>query len=375
MKTKVLHLIGHLKMGGAETLITEYALKINKENFEIIIVTTSRSTNSINEMKLKDHGIKVIYMGDRDIFPNPNNKFKKIINIMNRFKLFAKIVNQEKPNIIHTHLRTIPYILPIKTKKKGIKLFYTVHSEVEVIFNKYYLKLLMKYCISKKGMIPIALHNRMQSEVNSFFNTDSCIVLPNGIDMKRFRNVEINRQKLLNSLNIKKDAFIIGHIGRFAEVKNHKFLVNLFVAVKKECSDAHLILIGEGELKERVQRQVFNLGIQDSVSFLGERSDIPELLNIMDVFVFPSIHEGFGNVLIEAQTAGVRCVVSDSVPKDAIVSNLVASLSLEEPIEKWCRVVINKHNSGEINVGDLNKYDINNIIKKLENIYLENLKR
>lgn len=361
-------------MGGAETLITEYALKINKEKFDIVIVTTSSRTNSINETKLKKEGIRVIFLGDNDIFQNPNNKLKRLINTFNRYKLFINLVNVEKPNIIHTHLRTIPYVFAINNKRKNIKLFYTVHSEVRVLFKKYYLRIMSKYCIHRKGMTPIALHNRMKQEVNTFFNTNTCIVLPNGVDMNRFKNIKNSKTELLDALHINKDAFIIGHIGRFVEVKNHKFLVSLFADFKKKCHCAHLVLVGDGVLKEQVKKQVIDLGIQDRVSFLGQRGDIPELLNIMDVFVFPSFHEGFGNVLIEAQAMGVKCVVSNNVPKDAFVTNLVTPISLNDSIEKWSQAV-NNLNPTEKNARDLSKYDINHIIRKLENIYIKSLIR
>src|SRR5699024_1966328 len=113
--------------------------------------------------------------------------------------------------------------------------------------------------------------------------------------MKRFTNVNVDKLTMLYSLGIKEDAFILGHVGRFSEQKNHKFLINVFAAVKKERSNAHLILIGIGDLEGEIKEQVYELGLQDSVSFLGNRGDIPELMSIMDVFVFPSLYEGFGN--------------------------------------------------------------------------------
>lgn len=357
-------------MGGAETLITEYALKIDKEKFDIIIVTLSGRNNTINEEKLEREGIKVAYLGDKLVFKDTTNFLKRIINKIHRYILFSRLIKEEKPQIIHTHLSTDKYVIPLNVKKKDITLYHTLHSEIHVLYRELKRRLSTKYCIKQKDMIPIALHNKMQQEANDFFRIDNCIVVPNGIDMRRFRNVSVSRKTMINSLNIKKGAFIVGHVGRFSKQKNHEFLINLFAKVKKNRMDAHLVLIGKGKLESKIKQQVKELGLENSVSFLGNRGDIPELMNIMDVFVFPSQYEGFGNVLIEAQAAGVKCVVSDSVPNGAFITNLVVPLSLDEPIDRWCDHVTAPRVE-EKEKGNLERHDINSVIKLLENIYLE----
>lgn len=370
MKTKVIHLIRHLKMGGAETLITEYALKINKDKFDIVIVTLKERKNTFNEKRLEESGVKVIYLGEKVAFPKSANLFKRIINKFHRAVLFIKTIYREKPSVIHTHLDVNKYLLLINTKKMGIKLFYTVHSEAKRAFRKWGQRIITRYCLNFKGMIPIALHSKMQQEVKEILRVDKCIVLPNGIDMNRFRNTSYNKELTLKSLKIDKNSFIIGHIGRFVLEKNHEFLIQLFANIKKRKKNAHLILIGIGELEEEIRMQVVHLGLQDSVTFLGNRNDIPELIGIMDVFVFPSRSEGFGNVLIEAQAVGVRCVVSSSVPSDAIITNLVTQLSLNSPIDVWTEEIIDSNGPDEI-IGDLDYYDVNKIILKLEQLYLD----
>src|SRR5699024_6311805 len=231
-------------------------------------------------------------------------------------------------------------------------------------------KLTTRYCIKKKGMVPIALHSKMQKETNAFFDINNCILVPNGIDIKRFAKVNVNKKILLNTLGIVKNSFIVGHVGSFKKQKNHEFLIKVFSAVKNKQSNAHLVLIGVGVLEERIRDLVWELGLQNSVSFLGNREDIPELMSIMDVFLFPSLYEGFGNVLIEAQTVGIKCVASDNIPNDAFVTNLVTPVSLNDSIDEWSEATLDTKTPGSIR-GDLNKYDINNIIRDLENIYLE----
>lgn len=354
-------------MGGAETLVTEYALQINKDIFEIVIVTISERISNINEKKLEMAGIKIIFLGDKVSFPKSVNIIKRILNKIQRYFFFVKVVRQEKPDVIHTHLGTNEYLLPINTKK--IKLFHTIHGEVKITFSKVNNNLPTKYCIKRKGMIPIALHSKMQKETNDFFNIESCIIVPNSVDIDRFINVKINKKEFLKSLKIKKDAFVIGHVGRFAKSKNHEFLIKVFAALKEIKPNTHLILIGEGELEGQIKEQVEKLGFKDDVSFLGNRGDIPRLMSIMNVFVFPSLYEGFGNVLIEAQASGVKCIVSDRIPSDAFITNLAIPLSLDDKIDRWSQIIVKNKYPDEIK-GNLEKYDMKYVIKDLEKKYL-----
>src|SRR5699024_9540147 len=322
MKLKVMHLIRSLSMGGAETLIKDYALKIDREKFDIIIVTTGNRKHTFNEEILEREGIKVFYLGE-EVLQGATNHLRRAFNKIQRHKLFLRIVKKEKPNIIHTHLAVNDYLLCLNVKKRKIVLYHTLHSEIDKMFSKgkERYKLTTRYCIKKKGMVPIALHSKMQKETNAFFDINNCILVPNGIDIKRFAKVNVNKKILLNTLGIVKNSFIVGHVGSFKKQKNHEFLIKVFSAVKNKQSNAHLVLIGVGVLEERIRDLVWELGLQNSVSFLGNREDIPELMSIMDVFLFPSLYEGFGNVLIEAQTVGIKCVASDNIPNDAFVTN------------------------------------------------------
>jgi len=370
MSYKVMHLLNHLKIGGAETLVTEYALHIDKNNFESIYVTLASRNETANERKLIQAGMKIIFLGDEDVFPNASNKFKRMINKIHRHLVFHKIVKREKPNIIHTHLNTNSYVISINSKRNKIKLFHTVHSEVKSAFKRMTQRLSTKYCINRKGMVPITLHTKMQEDVNDLFRIKNSLVLPNAINLSRFSNPNKKRRETMNSLGITTDnLFVIGHVGRFVESKNHKLLIDIFAKVKSKRKNAYLLLIGVGQMEEEIMEKIIKLGLQNNVSFLGNREDIPDLMSAMDVFVFPSIHEGFGNVLIEAQAAGIRCVASDRIPKEAFVTNLITSVPLENSVENWAEIVANDNYPKKVE-GNLSKHDIRRVIKELENIYL-----
>lgn len=371
MNLKVIHVTSHLKTGGAENLITDYAIKLHKD-IEVVLIIIGSSNNSINEQKLRNLGIKIIFLGERKIFSKKKNFITKIVNKLYSYLIFIKTIKNEKPNIIHGHLSATKYLAFVNTKKLGINLFYTVHAEVDRLFRKerYIFKCLTKYCIKKNDMVPIALHPKMQKDVNKLFNTNKCIVLNNGIDMKRFNPLNYDKKNIKKSLGISEDTFVIGHVGRLVEAKNHKFIINIFNNIKIKKPNTKLLLVGSGELKYKIKKQVIDLGLEKDVILLGERSNVPELMRVMDVFLFPSISEGFGNVLIEAQAMGLKCVVSNKVPKDAFITNLVTPLGLDESIEVWSKHILEYKPDNEINRSKLKEYDIDQVVRKLKNLYV-----
>jgi len=163
--------------------------------------------------------------------------------------------------------------------------------------------------------------------------------LNNAICVDNFLMNEDIRQKMRNELKIE-DKFVVGHVGRFAEQKNHKFLIEIFAQIKKKKSDSVLILIGEGELQNGIKEKVDSLGLSDSVKFLGVRSDVSHVYMAMDAVLFPSFFEGMPNVLIEAQGSGLHCITSDTVTKEANITGLVDYISLEKSAEYWADVVL-----------------------------------
>ena len=128
---------------------------------------------------------------------------------------------------------------------------------------------------------------------------------------------------------IPEDAFVIGHIGRFSSQKNQDFLVKIFHKIKEIRDISVLILIGDGELRGEVEKEVVSLGLEDSVLFLGTRTDIPELLSTMDVFLMPSIYEGLPIVGVEAQASGLSLYLSDTISRELVLSDSVNWFSLD----------------------------------------------
>lgn len=162
----------------------------------------------------------------------------------------------------------------------------------------------------------------------------------NAIDLNRYAYDEAKRTRLRAELGISEGALVVGHVGRFAYQKNHEFLLAVFAEVLKSRPDAHLVLIGTGELESATRASAAKLGIVASTHFLGLRTDAYDYYSVMDAFVFPSRFEGLGLVAIEAQASGLPALCSTAVPPEAIILDTASSLDLAAGPAAWADAII-----------------------------------
>jgi glycosyltransferase involved in cell wall biosynthesis len=209
-------------------------------------------------------------------------------------------------------------------------------------------------------------------------NRKNITIVKNGIDVNKYlfdKKIRINLRKDLKL----KDSFTIGHIGRFSDVKNHEFLIEIFKNINNRIPKTKLILVGDGELKPKIEEKVFALGLNNNVIFTGIRDDIEKILQALDLFILPSKYEGMPGVAIEAQASGLNCIISDTVTKDVSVTSLVEFKSIKESSELWANYIIEKYipNNHELNrQSPINNiinagYDISERARMFEHIYLD----
>lgn len=164
------------------------------------------------------------------------------------------------------------------------------------------------------------------------------ILLHNAIDTNIYRFDEAGREKIREELGLE-DKFVVGHVGRFNQQKNHEFLIDVFHEVWKSNPESRLVLVGEGELEEAVRKKVHTLDLDDYVIFTGVRKDIPQLMSAFDVFLFPSLYEGMPNTVIEAQATGLTCIISDTITREADITGLVSFLPLDNQ-QQWVNTLL-----------------------------------
>lgn len=201
------------------------------------------------------------------------------------------------------------------------------------------------------------------------------LVIHNAVQAETFRFDQSARSALRKELGID-DRLVLGHVGRFSEPKNHAFLLDVFSEVKKLRPDSVLMLIGDGELQDVIEKKVNALGLTDSVLFMGRRSDVGQLMSAMDIFVLPSLYEGLGNVLIEAQYVGLPCIVSEEAYNEEVeISSGLSKVSLDCGKHAWSKHILEiadelsrcRKNQLSARAGD---YDISQVVMKLQEIYL-----
>ena len=203
-------------------------------------------------------------------------------------------------------------------------------------------------------------------------NNNQLKIFKNAINCTEFKFNEDKRKWMRKELGLE-NKLVIGHVGRFNPQKNHKFLIDIFNEVYKKNKESVLLLVGEGDLLEEMKKYVNKLQLEEAVKFLGLRSDIADLMQSMDVFLFPSKYEGLGVVLIEAQAAGLRCLTSKGTPKEADVTDTVEFLSLEKSAKEWAKIILEGNNNRNSYIKSINDkgYDVETNINWLTNFYID----
>lgn len=356
-----------LNDGGAEALVRDYTMELERKGYKTEVLLRGYDESSNNYRFLKDNELEVINLTSAKDYQN-----RKILTRICRHLKIIHGVNQyirnKRPDIIHVHLDLLKYLAFAPLEKTHI--FYTVHNPVKDFFIEKQEFLVAKRLIKTGKITFIALQEELARETNEFFNIDSTKVLYNGVYLNKFRYSTKWRKSKREELHIPKNAFVIGHIGRFADQKNQMFLLDVFQKITKKKKDAVLLCVGAGKTLPKFQYRVEQYGLEDRVVIVSKRTDIPELISTMDRFVFPSIFEGFGIVLIEVQSEGIPCIVSDRVSNRVCVSDHFYKLSLEKSVEEWADATL-KAPLSNVPISDIKNFDMNIITNHLIDYYEE----
>lgn len=356
---RVLQIATYMGRGGLETMIMNYYRHIDRDKVQFDFLV-HRDFKADYDDEIEQLGGKIYRL------PNLNPFSKNYLEQIDKF--FAQ---HKEYKIVHSHLDCMAGI-PLKyAKKHGVPVRIAhAHSCNQTKDKKYLLKLWFKRSITQ-----YTSHLFACADVAGrwMFNTSDFRVLNNAIDSKNYVYNQDTVNKVRAEFDLKKDDFVIGHVGRFAPPKNHSFIVDIFNEIYKHDSDAKLLLVGEGELKNTIEQKVRNLQLDDKVIFAGLRSDVPELLQAMDVFVFPSIYEGLPVSIVEAQAAGLPCFISDKVPIECKKTDLVKQISLTDSLAFWTESILSMKGFKKKDYSrDIEKagFDIVKSANWLENFYL-----
>lgn len=363
---KVLFIIHHLKMGGAEAIVTNYALQMKKMGIEVAVLDIWHF-NTILFRKLQNANIPVF-----SIFKE-SNIITRIINHLYPSKIslnerIMDVISEYKPDVVHLHT----FFRDTQIDKKLCsKWFFTLHTDVSRFLSQFDEKGIDNFSNQlSEGLRVLALTDKMKQELLEFNGNAHVAVIPNGLDIKSIQSQKYDKRELLKKLNLPMDTFILGHVGRFYKVKNHEKIINIFNCVLQNNPHSVLLLIGDGNIQERKRLHEFvkEYSLQNKVKFLGVRKDATALMSCFDAFVLPSFQESFSLVLVEAQVHGVRCVASDTVPEEVICNDNCFKLSINESSEKWASLLLDSSVRHD-NVKSVYDFDIKNVLTTINALY------
>ncbi|CAH2716775.1 Putative glycosyltransferase EpsF [Neobacillus rhizosphaerae] len=357
---RILHYGLSTNTGGIETYLYKIWNNIDKSEFHFDFIDTNLENPCFY-----------------DEFTKMGSKFYKIthrnISISKNKRDLHELFENESFDIVHCHLNTLSYIEPVKVAlKHGCKVI--VHSRSAGAANSLVTNLLHHYhsLILQKNKIKMVAVSKLAGDW-LFGKKANFQVINNGIDINKFKFSSTGREKVRKELGIE-DKFVVGNIGAFLPAKNHGFMIEIFNELVKKNSKAILLLIGTGSLKEKIIDLVREKNLQDKIMFLGTRTDISNVLSAMDYFLFPSLYEGFPNAVLEAQTSGLQCAISDVITEEVVVSHNCKRISLQLSPAGWADTILRQVDNQDRSVFSAFVKDggfcVENEIMKVEYLYL-----
>lgn len=361
---RILQVVTHMNRGGLESMLMNYYRNIDRNTIQFDFLTHRPE----NEKKDFDDEIKamggIIYH-----LPVMNPLSLEYRHALNTF-----FKEHPEYKIVHVHQDCMSSIVLKYAQKNGVPIRIAhSHNTMQDKNYKYYLK--MHY----KKQIPAYatdLFSCGREAGNWMFGGRRYKILNNAIDVDRYRFDETMRNEYRARLGVS-DKFVIGHVGRFCAQKNHEYLIRIFSVIAESNRDTVLLLIGTGELQNRIKSLVDALGLETRVKFLGVRDDIPPILMAMDCFLFPSLYEGLPVTLMEAQASGLPCIISQTVTDEVMVTDLITRMDLKDSPDEWSRQIQGQKVPDRVAYADKVKaarYDIKSEANHLAQFYKDRVR-
>ena len=358
---RILQMIGSLNVGGSQTMILNLYRNIDREKIQFDFVL--------------DHPDERYFAADAEalgarIYNLPGFTGFNAHEVKMAWDAF--LTEHPEYKVLHSHVRSYASLYLPVAKKHGLKTIIHSHSTSNGSGTSAIVKRIMQKPLRNQADVLMAC-SRESGEW--LFGEGACerenfVFLPNAVDTARYRLPESVREKYRDELGLT-GKLVIGHVGRFHPTKNQTFLLDAFKLVHDRKPDSALLLVGDGDLRAQCEEKTAALGLSDSVIFTGNRSDVPELLQAMDAFAFPSVWEGLPVTLIEAQAAGLPCLVSRNVTHDVDVSLLVERLPIDDAA-LWAEKLLNAPPRRDV-TGDIVRagFDIRSSAEKMTGLYLK----
>ena len=369
---KVLYFVDRMLRGGIQSLVIDWVSRFDKSKIHVDFLLLDDGKEYELEQTLKELGCTVYKLkGIWVRTPIDFIKYKYAV------KSFFKEHHDYK--VVHMHSSSKNYMILKYAKKYGVPIR-IAHSHNIDFQTKNPLKKLIGN-LFKKPLINCATDYFACSKIagewlfgEDIVESDKFRVIHNAVDYDKFKFNENIRKNMRKEFGFKENDIVIGNVGRFAQQKNHDFLIDIFNECYKINSNYRLLLVGIGELEQEIKNKVSILGLEKEVVFAGFRKDVNCCMQAMDLFLMPSLHEGLPVVGVEAQASGLTCYMSkDVITPEVKIADNVYFISLNKSSKDCAEKIITSNNDRANNFNKLNNdgYIIDSVIKTLEKYYLE----
>lgn len=359
-KIKIVNIVSRMIFGGVESVIYNYYSNMDLSKFELYIITKKDYKPEAVE-KFKKIGFNFIFIDDWEKEP------KKVKSQL------LEIFDKNKFDIIHSHLSHtnfyfmyLAYIAKIPIRISHSHLSVKDKSIKDKIKHFLYKRLIWMFATDFVACGKEAAKNLYNSKKN-------VVIFNNAIDMEKYVYNDVTRKEYREKLEISSNSLCLGTIGRMTYQKNQEYLIDIFANIKNQNKDSKLIIIGDGENKEKLLSKILKMNLQDDVILLGNRNDVAQLLNVFDIFVLPSLYEGLPVVGIEAQASGLKCFFSNNIDETVKLSDNCFFLSIEENPEIWSNFILKESAYNREKMNDVitkSGFNIRTEGKRMEKYYL-----
>ena len=361
----VAHIMGKwLRTDGVESVVMNYYRNIDKSKVQFHFICDEDSTD-IPYDEIEKLGGKVI------VVPPYQKLFKYQ-------KELYKIFKENNYKIVHSHISTLS-IFPLRIAKKAgvpIRIAHSHSTSNKKEWKRNLIKNILRPFSKVYANVFFGCSQLSGKWLfgNKAFLNGNIKIINNAIDLEKFKFNKEKRNEIRKEIGLDEDTILIGHIGRFVTQKNHEFLIDVFDEIHRRKQNSKLILIGQGNLKEKIKQKIKELGIEEYVIFTGQINNVSDYYNAMDIFVLPSLYEGLPVVGIEAQANGLLCEFSTDMTKETKVLSTTRFISLKETAKKWAEIILEdyKNFKRKDSFDEMTKNNFNIIeeAKKLEKCYI-----
>lgn len=358
---RLLCITSSMNRGGAETFLMKVYRALDKTKYQMDFCVTRKG---VYDEEIEELGGNIYFVTAKS--QNPLKCFVEIKNV---------VKNNNYERVLRTSSQSLATLDLIAAKCGGAKKLIYRSSNAGMTGGR-----MSKFINSLFSFLPKMVPNvkiAPSTEAAEFVFGKEAVkngevtIMPNGLDYNLFKFDQSKREKIRKKLNLE-DKFIVGHVGRLNKQKNHDFLLDVFCELNKKNDNAHLLLIGKGELENEIKEKITKLNLNNFVTIIPPVSNVNEYYMAMDVFVFPSFFEGMPNVVIEAQATDLPCIISDTITREANITEKVVYMSIKESAAKWADEILDMNLLQRNDIRDIysNKgYIINDAI----NSYVEHL--